>query len=126
MKLLTLDVECSPNKYYKFSATGKVCENCGQTYFPRLGTEEMSRFCARKCQMSVGLRYDPDASSYSALHRRVYKKYGKASEYPCFTGCCRPARQWASMATYAEIDGYVPMCVPCHKINDLAFLRGVS
>lgn len=79
-----------------------------------------------------------DAATYSAVHQRVKKVRGAASEHRC--KCDATARQWAyqhgdpnerigpmhngELAPYStNIQAYEPMCVPCHKKYDLGVIR---
>lgn len=58
---------------------------------------------------------------YLDAHLAVARKFGKAAEYPCFTGCCHPALDWACWGDYGNVDEYVPMCRSCHsKMDDKA------
>ncbi len=76
-----------------------------------------------------------DDVSYEAVHYRVRRLRGKASDHQC-TDCGSQARHWSydhdsDLERYAqgkgaysiEIDHYSPRCVPCHKTFDLGLLR---
>jgi hypothetical protein len=69
-----------------------------------------------------------------AAHQRVIKLRGNATSYLC-EHCCGPAVHWAydhrdpqelpsDDGPYStDPDRYMPLCVPCHKRFDLAYLR---
>lgn len=79
-----------------------------------------------------------DEPSYSALHFRLRKNLGSASKRTCAMGCGKSAAQWAlviprssarlgrSRGEYlpvgSSIDDYSPLCIPCHKAFDLAWI----
>lgn len=56
--------------------------------------------------------------SYRGQHHRVEVIRGKASEHTCSVCHVEPAKEWANIGDYAEIDDYVPMCVSCHRTYD--------
>lgn len=109
----------------KLAPFTRTCEACKRDYHPRADANpEKSRFCSRKCQMSIGLRYQGEDAevSYSAHHRRVYKLHGKAADWPCSQGGCeKAAQQWACLSRdVSDLDAYVPLCISHHKKFDLA------
>jgi hypothetical protein len=71
---------------------------------------------------------------YGAAHDRVRRARGLASTYPC-SNCRAPAKHWAydhgdpnelvsPLGPYsAQVQHYLPMCVPCHKAFDLRHLQ---
>lgn len=72
-----------------------------------------------------------DSATYSAVHQRLRKTRGPASKSVC-VDCGEAAAQWsydrscprersAPEGPYSvDLDRYVPRCVPCHKMFDLA------
>lgn len=78
---------------------------------------------------------EPDELTWSAIHQRVRKTFGKAREYDC-VDCGKRAAHWSynhqdpnerldEVAGYVipvgtSIEFYEPRCVPCHKRLDLA------
>lgn len=71
-----------------------------------------------------------DEPTYSAVHQRVRKRDGKASDHTC--RCGAPARHWAYIGPrapedrlpYRGVDDYEAMCTACHKRMDMAAIRG--
>lgn len=75
-----------------------------------------------------------DNATYNAVHIRLRKQCGSATDYVC--GCGTPATQWAYLhndpnekideqyGPYStDFDYYDAMCVPCHKVMDLAYIK---
>ena len=66
-----------------------------------------------------------DKPSYDAIHLRIRKTYGKASEHKCID-CHKQAKHWSysgpnynTLMPYSDnLDDYRPRCVPCHSIHD--------
>lgn len=70
-------------------------------------------------------------ASYSAIHQRLAKLFGKAEDHSC-TDCGGMARHWSydlkdpdqlidpalSLAYSAKPEHYAPRCVSCHSIHD--------
>ena len=56
-----------------------------------------------------------DQATYLGRHYRVYRKRGKASEYPC-ADCGDPARDWAQIhgTDGTDPEHYQPLCRKCH------------
>lgn len=55
---------------------------------------------------------------YGALHARVWKDFGKASEYDCMLGD-HPAEDWANMTgDYEDQWDYLPLCRRHHRAYD--------
>jgi hypothetical protein len=75
-----------------------------------------------------------DDASYSAAHDRVRRLHGSASSHQC-QACGQQAQHWsydhsdpnekqAAKGPYStDPSHYRPLCVPCHKRSDLAYLR---
>lgn len=71
-----------------------------------------------------------NAPNYQGAHKRVWRAFGKASEFTCVE-CGAPAAEWAydhedpdelvwrGLPYSASIYHYVPMCKPCHTRFDL-------
>ncbi len=78
-------------------------------------------------------RWTGSDATYTAVHQRLKKVRGKASERAC-VDCGSPARQWSythddprelhsELGPYsADLDRYEARCVSCHKRFDLARL----
>jgi len=76
-------------------------------------------------------------ATYRAMHQRVKKLRGKASDYAC-VDCGQNAAQWSyDHSDESQIDGhpgpysidanrYRPMCVKCHKGFDMARIMGLK
>lgn len=71
---------------------------------------------------------------YTSAHQRVYRAHGVARTRRC--GCGRQASHWAyqhndpnelrtpsGLPYSGDPECYAAMCVPCHKILDLAMRR---
>lgn len=60
-------------------------------------------------------------STYTAVHQMLYKKRGRAADYPCFI-CEKPASDWAYEQSgglpFGNLDDYVPLCRSCHWMAD--------
>ena len=55
------------------------------------------------------------------LHKRIHRRYGKASAFRCSTRSCENrARDWANMTgKYTDkIEDYSPLCRSCHVKRD--------
>ena len=74
------------------------------------------------------------APSYEACHMRVRTARGRARDQVCIT-CGGPAAHWAydhsdphelrdrrARPYSTDPERYRPMCVPCHRAEDLAYL----
>lgn len=52
------------------------------------------------------------------LHKRIHRKYGKASSHKCID-CSSNARDWSNTGKYTDrIEDYVPRCRKCHIKKD--------
>lgn len=52
------------------------------------------------------------------LHKRIHRKYGKASNYLC-VDCGEKARDWSNEGKYTDkIEDYKPRCRKCHIKKD--------
>lgn len=60
------------------------------------------------------------------LHKRIHRKYGKASDHKC--ACGKKAFDWAcQVETYTDkIEDYKPMCRLCHVRKDKAYMKNRS
>ena len=60
------------------------------------------------------------------LHKRIHRKYGAASKYPC-VDCGTKARDWSLEANnYSdEVEDYRPRCRKCHIKKDGNSRNGV-
>ncbi len=60
-----------------------------------------------------------ETPSKLALHKRLYRKYGKAAEKNC-VDCGKQARDWSNeTGKYTDdIRDYVPRCRKCHTKKD--------
>lgn len=69
-----------------------------------------------------------ESPSKLALHKRLYRKHGKASAHLCFDGCSRQARDWSNeTGNYTDdIKDYVPRCRKCHVKKDGNGQNGVK
>lgn len=63
----------------------------------------------------------------SALHKRLYRKHGKASQYQC-NDCDRSACDWSNeTGNYTDnLADYVPRCRKCHVAYDQIWLKNES
>jgi hypothetical protein len=62
-----------------------------------------------------------DQVGYQALHCRIRKARGKASQHKCSAECGRQAYDWAQIHTESGFDvwaDYVPLCRRCHIAYD--------
>lgn len=78
-----------------------------------------------------------DSATYSAMHLRVRKARGSASEHAC-VDCGKRAQQWAYDRKDPEVRDsnfgpysvhlchYEARCIPCHKRFDLEAIRGAQ
>jgi hypothetical protein len=66
-----------------------------------------------------------DDAGYLAMHERVYRARGSASVYPCeHCGDAERKHHWASVSgNYADVNDFIPLCVPCHSTFDCANRR---
>lgn len=56
--------------------------------------------------------------SLLTLHKRIHRKYGKASNFKC-VDCSKTARDWSNKGTYTDrIEDYEPRCRKCHVRKD--------
>ena len=56
--------------------------------------------------------------SLLALHKRIYRKHGPASNHPCID-CGQKAKDWSNTGKYTDrIEDYVPRCRSCHIKHD--------
>ena len=74
-----------------------------------------------------------DEATYSAVHQRIRKAFGSASQYKCID-CGHDAAHWSynhsgkdekhsNLGLYStDLNQYVARCVPCHKKFDLSVL----
>jgi hypothetical protein len=75
-------------------------------------------------------RWNPENPGYVAVHDRVHRARGKASEHRCTCGA--PAAEWSydhkdpahllsdrGRPYSTNMDRYVPLCRPCHRRLDL-------
>lgn len=60
-----------------------------------------------------------DKALYRSKHWRVYRKRGKAAEYPC-TDCREPAHHWSQIhgTSGSDPEHYQPRCRRCHMGYD--------
>ena len=59
-----------------------------------------------------------DKPNLLTLHKRIHRKYGKASTYKC-VACGEKAKDWANKGNYTDkIEDYQPMCRTCHVNKD--------
>jgi hypothetical protein len=65
-------------------------------------------------------RWRGDSAGRAALHQRVQKFRGKASEHPCEHCKTHQAREWATIHGRAgtAISDYIPLCKKCHVAYD--------
>ncbi|MEG3615574.1 hypothetical protein [Isoptericola haloaureus] len=97
-----------------------------------------------QCRQCSGLwvRLPDDAVTYDAMHQRLRKELGSASEHECYD-CGRPAQQW-SYAYYSgdrerlelrngcllrysiDPDDYYARCVACHIKYDVEITAEVG
>ena len=58
------------------------------------------------------------------LHRRLHRKIGKASQFPC-VDCGRPAKDWScEKGKYTDkICDYKPRCRSCHVKKDKNWIK---
>jgi len=70
--------------------------------------------------------YNPNPSKL-ALHKRLYRKYGKASEKLC-VDCGKTAKDWSNeTGLYTDkLEDYVPRCRKCHIKKDKNNRNGVN
>lgn len=84
-------------------------------------------------KVATGPRLKDGIPTYSAIHYRLDRKHGRASEHLC-TDCGAPAQDWSydgtdpnevhgraggSVLAYSlDLDRYVPRCRPCHSRFD--------
>ena len=70
--------------------------------------------------------YNPSPSKL-ALHKRLYRKYGKASDRECID-CGKTARDWSNTTgNYTDnIKDYVPRCRKCHVKADEGWKKNKS
>jgi hypothetical protein len=68
---------------------------------------------------------------YTAIHNRLHRAFGKASEYPCYV-CGTSADEWGCIANKTEstirdgylvhystnLEDYKPLCKSCHMLMD--------
>src|SRR6516162_2526071 len=76
-----------------------------------------------------------DAAPYSAIHLRLVREFGSASQFQCLNDCGRQAQEWAYdhgdpneivgddshgvMAPYSlDPQFYMPLCKWCHRSMD--------
>lgn len=112
------------------------CQNCGRVFKPRHNKGVYVRHCSRACfaqsfSGSNGTNWQGDDVGYSAAHTRVRRLRGSATFYQC-TDCGAQAAQWSvdreteglrqqdGMPYSPDPNAYVPRCVSCHKLYDLA------
>lgn len=59
-----------------------------------------------------------------ALHKRIYRKFGKASAHKC-ADCPKQARDWSNENNkYTdEIEDYKPRCRSCHVKKDKNWIK---
>jgi len=64
-------------------------------------------------------RRGENINGYLAAHKRLYRRRGKAREYPC-AHCGGQAQQWATIHGRDGKDAgdYTPLCVKCHVAYD--------
>lgn len=81
-----------------------------------------------------------DVPTFAAIHKRIWRIRGSAKNYPC-VDCSGVAAEWSyqggcpnemigkvrnSLVPYSEnLDLYVPRCVRCHRLFDLAGVNRV-
>lgn len=100
--------------------------------------EDLDAFDPKAATREAGLRRRDPNPTYSAMHRRVCKAFGSASEHDCEFGCGSPARDWAFIGDqdYLVADAerhrprdrgmkyttdayrYVALCRSCHMLYD--------
>jgi len=82
-------------------------------------------------KMEEHYEWKGSSASYSAIHRRLYKIYGKAGNHSC-TDCGGSASHWSydmkdpdqlidgalQLAYSAKPEHYAPRCVSCHARHD--------
>ena len=96
----------------------RTCESpaCHREFMGRR-SKGRGRFCSLSCrpQNRCGRPQKADAG-YGALHLRVHKARGKASEYPC-VDCGQPAYDWSRIhgRDGKSIWDYQPRCRKCHR-----------
>lgn len=76
----------------------------------------------------------PKVITYDAVHDRMRRRNGPATRHLCVQ-CFAPAKEWAythddpdvrtenlkrggTVRFSADLDRYVPMCIPCHRDMD--------
>lgn len=120
--------ECSKKHRAKSLCTGHYNQQArGETLAP-LGARG-----GRGLTGNLGIHYP---ATMSAIHRRVWKLWGPASDHSC-VACGNPADEWAydgtdeselfqqknqcfiSYSRYPEF--YMPMCLPHHRHMDVAW-----
>lgn len=122
-----------------------VCMTCGADVAPRLNDIRRGQGGCRPCRYvktsgSSHHMWAGDGASYQAVHQRIRKQRGKASEHQCVQ--CegkQAAAHWAydhsdpnervgtdggcELSYSTDPMRYQPMCTPCHKAYDLAVAR---
>lgn len=116
----------------------KRCEVCSSYFTGRLSPSGPVRHCSRACAglSNTGDRnptWKGDDVGYSAVHSRVRRVKGAASDYPC-VDCGGNAQHWSvdrdaprlrfedGMPYSSEPDDYYPRCAACHKAYDMSRL----
>jgi hypothetical protein len=84
-------------------------------------------------------RWKGDQAGYHAVHDRLRRRRGKASDHAC-VGCGEKARDWAydytcpdeavwlerNLVYSHDVDRYQPMCTSCHRLQDNAHRRDIE
>lgn len=97
----------------------RICDGCGEL---RLIKYSNGRFCSRRCILTGKSGADArywlgGEAGYVAMHGRVYRTRGKATE--CLWGCQATRYDWASLTgNYGDVWDYAQMCRGCHKRYD--------
>lgn len=98
----------------------KPCEGCGL----QLWIQKRRRFCSNKCAHTGPHSpvWKGDEAQYVALHERVYRRRGLASEvhHCCMCGTNEASRyEWANLTgDYTDTKDYGVMCKWCHDVFD--------
>lgn len=106
--------ESDPKHPYLYGA----CRGCGQTSLMKV---HGAGYCSLTCSQAGSRNsvWAGEDAGYLALHGRIYRILGKASERRCM--CGERARDWANLTgDYADTYDYTAMCRRCHRRYDNA------
>lgn len=97
-----------------------------QRLMPRNGIERRAAAPRVPQQRSGNHNWRGSAAGYAALHKRVRKERGNPTSCATCGGTGRRI-EWANLTgSYADVNDYAAMCVPCHRRFDNARRGGSS